>query len=120
MIIEPTEYKTATTKNKQRIHAFKGFNPIDGVPSIIWDESFVTYDPVADRVIVTDVGSCSVSLTDPLKPLVLRNPADDTVIGQAQYQDVFVMLYSLGRQTQIERDEALIAARNAPVVEEPV
>lgn len=111
MIIEPTEYKTATTKNKQRINSFTGSNELGGVPSIVFNEEFITYDSVSDRVIKTPVGSVATSLTDPLKPLTLRNPLDDTVIGAAQYQDVFVMLYSLGRQTQIDRDEALIAAR---------
>lgn len=113
MIIEPTEYKTETTKSKQRINSFAGTNELGGLPGIVFNEEFVTYDPIADRTIKTPVGSCAVSLTDPAKPLTLRNPLDDTVIGAGTYQDVFVLLYSLGRQTQIERDEALIAARNA-------
>lgn len=125
MLIEPTEYKTTTTKNKQRINSFTGSNELGGVPSIVFNEEFVTYDEVADRVIKTPVGSVATSMTDPLKSLVLRNTSDDTILpielfiakltaqGGAVYEDVFLFLYSLGRQTQIERDEALIAARNA-------
>lgn len=125
MIIEPTEYKATTTTNKQRIHAFKGLHPLGGIPSIIWDESFLSYDSIADRLIVNEVGSVATSMTDPAKPLALRNTSDDTILpielfiakltaqGGAVYEDVFIFLYSLGRQAQIERDEAMIAARNA-------
>lgn len=127
MIIEPTEYKTAETKSKQRINSFSGTNKLGGIPGIVFNEELVTHDPIADRTIKTPVGSCAVSLTDPAKPLTLRNPLDDTIIpieafiakltaqGGVVYEDEFILIYSLGRQTQIERDEALIAARNAPV-----
>jgi hypothetical protein len=115
MIIEPTEYKTADTKSKQRIHGGKFGNALGQIPWISFDEEFVTYDSVADKIYTNPAGSCQCSLTDPLKTLTLRNPLDDSIIGESTYQDVFVLLYSLGRQTQIERDAEMIAAMAAPV-----
>lgn len=129
MIIDPTEYKTADTKSKQRIHGGKFGNVLGQTPWISFDEEFVTYDAIADKLYTNPAGSCQTTLTDPLKTLTLRNPVDDTIIpadafiakltaqGGVFYEDQFIMLYSLGRQTQIERDVEMIAARNAPPVE---
>lgn len=114
--IEPTEYKTATTPSKQRICSFNGTNELGGIPSITFNEEMVTHDTILDRVYHTPVGSCATALIDPAKVLTLRSPIDDSVIGSATYMDVLVTMYSLGRQTQIERDEALAAAKLAAEV----
>ena len=50
------------------------------------------------------VGHIQVALNTPTKTFQLLNPADDTVIGQAQHQDVYVLLYSLYRALADERD----------------
>lgn len=108
MLIEPTEYKTATTPSKQRICSFSGSNELGGIPSITFNEELVTHDTILDRVYHTPVGSCSTALTDPAKVLTKRNPVDDSIIGEGTYMDAMVLIYSLGRQTQIERDAALL------------
>ena len=88
---------------------------------MVFDEELVTYDPISERTVRNEVGSCIAQLDNPSKPLTLRNPVDDTVIPVTAfitkiqtgvtYGDVMIINYSLGRQAQIERDEALIAAR---------
>jgi hypothetical protein len=89
-----------------------------------FDESFLSWDAMAEKLYTNDAGSCRCELTDPLKTLTLRNPLDDTILpielfiakltaqGGPIYEDIFIMLYSVGRQTQIERDAEMIAARN--------
>lgn len=108
MIIEPTDYKADKIKGKQRVYGGSFSNELEGIPSVVFNEELITHDAVSGRVFHNQTGSVAVSLTDPATPLTLRNPVDDSVIGAVTYQDVFVMLYSLGRQAQIERDAALI------------
>lgn len=103
-IIESTDYKADKIKGKQRIHGGKFGNELGGTPWMSFDEELVTVDETNGAVFRNQVGSCMVQLTDPAKTLTLRNPLDDSVIGTASYMDVMVMLYSLGRQTQVERD----------------
>lgn len=107
--ISATDYKANDIKGKQRIYGGKFFNPLDGIPSIMFEEELITYDSATDTVFRNAVGSCQTELVDPAKELTLRNPIDDSAIGTATYADVMVMLYSLGRQVQLERDAALLA-----------
>lgn len=112
-IIAPTDYKASAIQGKQRIHGGKFGNALDQIQWISFDEELITLDNTTGEIYRNPAGSCQTSLTDPAKPLTLRNPLDDSIIGTSTYQDVMILLYSLGRQTQIERDEALAN----PVVE---
>lgn len=103
-IVEVTDYKADKIKGKQRIYGGKFGNELGGTPWMSFDEELVTVDESTGTVFRNQVGSCMVQLTEPAKVLTLRNPLDDSVIGTASYMDVMVMLYSLGRQTQVERD----------------
>lgn len=104
MIIDPTDYKAQQISGKQRVYGGSFTNELGATPAIVFNEELITLDGVTGAVYRNQVGSCVATLTDPAKPLTLRSPVDDSVIGQATYQDVMVMLYSLGRQTQLERD----------------
>lgn len=106
--IAPTDYKTNQITGKQRVFCGTFSNRLEGVPSIVFHEELITLDATTGTVYSNQTGSCTASLTDPAKPLTMRSPLDDSVIGNATYMDVMVMIYSLGRQTQIERDEALL------------
>lgn len=108
--IEPTDYKAAQITGKQRVFGGTFSNELGGIPSIVFNEELITLDGTTGAVYRNQTGSCAASLTDPAKPLALRNPLDDSVVGTATYMDVMVMIYSLGRQTQIERDQALLSS----------
>lgn len=127
MIIEPTDYKAGQIKGKQRIYAFSGTNALDQIPSIVFDEELITLDQVTGRVFRNQTGSVAVSLSEPAKALPLKSPVNDTGITLEQfvakltaqggliYEDVMIVMYSLGRNVQIERDEALVAAQQAAI-----
>ena len=104
MIIESTDYKATQIQGKQRICSFRGGNAIGEIPWIAFDEELITHDASNGNIYRNAVGGCTTSLTDPAKVLTLRNPLDDSVVGASTYQQVMVLLYSLGRQTQLERD----------------
>lgn len=98
-------------------------NPKGGIPSIVFDRELqceFQAQPFAQRI-----GSLAVSLTDPVKPLPLINPLDDTPIpveafiaklqaqGGAVHEDLYILHYSIYQQVE---DEAIAAAS---VVVEP-
>ena len=98
-------------------------NPKGGIPSIVFDRELQCEfqgQPFSQRI-----GSLSVSLTDPVKPLPLINPVDDTPIpveafiakltaqGGAVHEDLYILHYSIYQQVE---DEAIAAAS---VVVEP-
>lgn len=97
-----SDYKANQVSGYQRSGSGTFSNPKGGIPSIVFNEEVLVN--VANQVFVRPCGSVSAALEDPAKSLILLNPLDDTVIGQATYQDVFIMLYSLYRQTADERD----------------
>lgn len=107
-IVNPTDYKADQIKGKQRSHGGRFGNELGQAPWVTFDEEIIVEDAVTGSVFRQNVGSVTVTLTDPLKVIELRNPDDDTVIGQVTAQDCFVMMYSLGRQAQIDRDAAMI------------
>jgi hypothetical protein len=108
MILD-TEYKTATTKSKQRVYGGRFGNEFNGIPWITMDEEVLTEDSVSGLIYHNQCGSVNAQLTDPTKQIELRNPLDDSVIGSATYGDVMAMIYSLGRSLQMERDAALVS-----------
>lgn len=121
MQITDNDYKSTTTKNKQRSHEGKFYNPDGGIPSMVFDEQMVTVDTITGNVYRNATGSCAVALDDPAKPLELQNPVDGSVIpfeafiaklqaqGCVSYGDVMIFNYSLYKQTAAERDAAIVA-----------
>ena len=59
---------------------------------------------VNDESIGKPVGHIQVAFTTPEKTFPLLNPTNDAVIGRAQHQDIYVLLYSLYRALADERD----------------
>jgi hypothetical protein len=110
MILD-TEYKTSTTKSKQRVFGGRFGNEFNGIPWITMDEEFITEDSISGTIYHNPCGAVSAQLIDPTKSLSLRNPLDDSIIGSATYGDVMVMIYSLGRQLQLDRDVLVIAQK---------
>lgn len=112
-IVSPTDYKAASIKGKQRSFGGRFGNEYGQAPWVTFDEEILIEDESTGRTFRQNVGSITVVLTDPEKVIELRNPLTDEVIGTVTAQDCFVMMYSLGRQAQNDRD----AAAAAPVVE---
>lgn len=103
----------------KRSYAGSFTNPKAGIPTITFAEE---YDCQAGAdAFVHPAGSLHVDLTDPQKPLSLRNPADDSEItlqmfidklqaaGGVTFEDVHLFWYSLYRQSADERDAAVVA-----------
>jgi len=109
-IIQPTDYRASTTTSKLRIYGGRFGNEWQGVPWITMDEELLTEDGLSGQFYHNQCGALTAQLTDPTKQIELRNPVDDSVIGAATMGDVMVMIYSLGRSLQIERDAALVPA----------
>lgn len=105
-IVSPTDYKAASIKGKQRSFGGRFGNEYGQVPWVTFDEEILVEDESTGRTFRQNVGSVTVALTDPEKVIELRNPLTDEVIGQVTAQDCFVMMYSLGRQAQNDRDNA--------------
>lgn len=108
MIIEPTDYKSDKIKGKQRIYGGKFGNALEGVPWISFDEELITLDPTTGAVFNNHLGTIIADMSDPTKLVTMRNPLDDSVIGASTYQEAMIMLYSLGRQMQTDRDAAVV------------
>jgi len=102
--ILPTEYKTSSIASKQRVYGGRFGNEWQGTPWITMDEEVLTIDDSTGTTYHNTCGSISAQLIDPTKQMELRNPLDDSVLGTATYGDVMVMIYSLGRQLQLDRD----------------
>lgn len=107
-------YKEDKVSGYQRCYGGTFSNPKDGTPSITFNEE--VHIDVDGQMFSRQLGSISVELIDPNKPLLLINPVDNTPISvemflgkiQAQnaviYEDMFIYLYSLYHQVAIERD----------------
>lgn len=108
-VVAPTDYKASAIKGKQRSNGGRFGNEYGQVPWVTFDEEIMVEDEVTGNVFRHHVGSVTVSLDDPARVIQLRNPLTDEVIGSITAQDCFVMMYSLGRQAQEDRDAALTA-----------
>lgn len=106
-IISPTDYKAGVIAGKQRSYGGRFGNEYGQAPWVTFDEEIIVEDASTGAVFRQNVGSVTVTLTDPAQVVALRNPMTDEVIGQVTAQDCFVMMYSLGRQAQIDRDAAM-------------
>lgn len=116
------DYKESQVAGKkwQRCYRIDLQNNAGAMPCAIFfeEERFI----VGDETLSRNVGQMQVNFDQPLKAFPLLNPADDTVIGQAQHQDVYVLLYSLYRAIADERDNPPPAppSEENPPAEEPV
>jgi len=107
-IVSATDYKVDKLKGKQRSYGGRFGNEYGQTPWVTFDEEILVEDASNGKVFRQNAGSVTVTLTDPEKVIELRNPLTDEVIGQVTAQDCFVMMYSLGRQAQIDRDAVII------------
>ena len=69
--------------------------------AIFYEEERYT---VNDETIAKPVGHIQVNFDAPAKTFDLLNPSTDDVIGAAQHQDVYILMYSLYRALANERD----------------
>lgn len=83
-------------------------NELGGMPEITFMEQVLAALPNGQRLQVKQ-DKCVDQLLDPAETFNLLNPTDDSIIGTAQYQEVYVLLYSLYRHVANKRDLA-----NAP------
>jgi hypothetical protein len=107
-IVNPTDYKASAIKGKQRSYGGRFGNEYGQAPWVTFNEEIMFEDGVTGAVYRQPVGSVTVTLVDPMQVITLRNPETDEAIGQVTAQDCFVMMYSLGRQAQIDRDVAML------------
>jgi hypothetical protein len=77
-------------------------NPLDGVPMATFLEQDVLI--VGDETLTRDIGAINAAMTDPATAFPLLNPADDAVIGEATYGQVYALVYSLYRKLATDRD----------------
>ena len=106
------DYKESQIAGKkwQRCYRIDLQNNSGAMPcAIFFEEERFT---IGDESIGRPVGNMQVNFDQPLKKFPLLNPADDSVIGTAAHQDVYVLLYSLYRAVADERD--------TPPLQEPV
>lgn len=86
-------------------------NELDQTPEITFMEQILMSLPDG-RKIITGNTKCYALMENPVETFNLINPQDDTIIGEAKYVDVYVLLYSLYRYVANKRDN--------PIIEEPM
>lgn len=96
-------YREDKAKAWQRSKAVTIKNEFQAIPTIEFAEEFVT---TLDGSVINkrDMGSVLSSLKDPSITFDLLNPEDDTVIGNSNYGQAYVMLYSIYRFLADKRD----------------
>jgi hypothetical protein len=78
-------------------------NPLSGVPEIAFSEEEVSL--LSDgRAINNPVGVLRKVFDTPATTFPLLNPVDNTVIGTASHQEVYILLHSLYMALAAERD----------------
>lgn len=107
-IIETTDYKADKIKGKQRACGGKFGNALGQTPWMSFEEEIITEDAVTGSVYHIPVGGISVPMDDPSKILTLRNPLDDSIIGESTLGAVQAHIYSLYRQVCEERDALIL------------
>jgi len=78
--------------------------PKGGTPSASFIEEDVI--PTSNGEVRVQSGVLSEAMTNPNEVFDLKNPVDDSVIGQATYAQVYAMIYSLHRYVAGKRDAA--------------
>lgn len=99
-------YKESSIAGQQFERAYKIeiSNPLGGMPSIRYSEETAVVLPT--QTVTTHTGTMDESFGDGTTAFPLLNPTDDSVIGQAHYVDLQVILYSLHRFLAARRDAA--------------
>jgi hypothetical protein len=82
-------------------------NELNKLPVIDFMEEVIATLPSGGSVIVKR-DKCDDTLSNPVETFPLLNPNDDSVIGSAEYQQIYVMLYSLYRYIANKRDVSKI------------
>lgn len=77
-------------------------NPKDQIASILINEEDVIEFDTKETIIPST--SLYETFSDPSKSFNLLNPTDDSIIGSATYQEVYIMLYSLYIYLANQRD----------------
>jgi hypothetical protein len=88
-------------------------NPLNDIPRIIFAEEdvyLINGETVTKEIIRHPVYSAQDNLSDPTVAFDILSPVDDSVVGTATYQDVYVLLYSLYQALAIRRDIAKAAS----------
>ena len=91
-------------KSWRRAHTINVLNPYKQMPTIQFHEEDRTMLPDG-RTMVTNNTAVECEFSDPSKTFPLLHPVTGEVIGQAAYQDVYVMLFSLYMALAGERDK---------------
>ena len=81
-------------------------NELGGIPEITFMEQVLATLPNGQQLQVRQ-DKCTDILQDPAETFNLLNPQDDSIIGTAQYQEVYILLYSLYRYVGAKRDTAV-------------
>ena len=91
----------------QRAYMVQINNPYQQIPSIdFFEEEIIS---VGDKTIAHYTGEIKENFDDPSVTFDLINPIDGTVIGQSNYQQVYVILSSLYMALAAKRDQQLAA-----------
>jgi hypothetical protein len=89
-------------------------NPYKQIPKINFWEQDISILPNGKEIQELVGSTLSTTMENPITEFNLINPTDDSIIGTAKYQDIYVMLYSLYLKLAKERD---LASQIQPVIE---
>jgi hypothetical protein len=78
-------------------------NELGQLPIVDFMEEVVATLPSGVKI-VTKRTKCDDTFSNPVEEFNLLNPTDDTILGTAKYQDIYVILYSLYRHVANKRD----------------
>lgn len=96
------DYKSDAIKGWQRAYAATIDNAYGQVPSITFNEELIVVE-AGSLVFRKDTGGIREEFTDASLAFPLLD-SEDTVVGEASYGQVYMMLYSLYRHLATKRD----------------
>jgi hypothetical protein len=91
-------------KKRRRIWRIQGENKVNSMPYMIFHEEEVICDENGIEVSLNRTREIIVNFDDIDKRIDLRNPMTDEVIGTFSIKELYIMLYSLGRNAQFTED----------------
>lgn len=101
------DYKAKTVSGEyteyQRSNKVIITNELGGLPEVTFMEQVLGTLPDGNMMQVRAT-KCVDNFGNPIEEFNLLNPLDDTILGTAKYQDVYVLLYSLYRHVAAKRD----------------
>ena len=111
-----TDYKeqniTGDIKSWRRCKKIEVLNPYNAMPSMIFHEEDVSKLPDNRDIKSEVISHILTNFSTPLKEFNLLNPNDNSVIGTAKHQDVYVLLYSLYINLASKRDANELAQKS--------